>query len=109
MAKYYGAIGFASMVEDAPGVNRETIVERKYTGDVLRYNLDYQSSEYLNDNININNQISIVADSFLLDNSHMIRYVEFLKKKWKIRDISISYPRLILTIGGVYNDQYTES
>lgn len=107
MAKFYGAIGFAKMIEDPPesGINKETIVEKNYTGDVLRRSFSYEKGEYLNDDVNISNEISIVADSFALENAYAMRYVTFLKTKWKIRNISVEFPRLVLSIGGVYNDE----
>ena len=33
-----------------------------------------------------------------------MRYVEFMGAKWKISSVEVQYPRLILTVGGVYND-----
>lgn len=107
MAKYYGAIGFGVQVENPPGsgIYKEEIQERKYTGDILRSSIKNENGEYLNDNFNVDNQISIVADSFALENTHIMKYVTFLKAKWKIRNISVSFPRLILTVGGVYNDE----
>lgn len=111
MAKYYGTIGFAMTIEDPPesGICKEQILERKYTGDVLRNSVKNENGEYLNSDLNIDNQISIVADSFALENTHVMRYVTFLKAKWTIKNISVSFPRLVLTIGGVYNGEYGPS
>jgi hypothetical protein len=30
-------------------------------------------------------------------------YVEFMGTKWKITNVEVQYPRLILSVGGVYN------
>lgn len=105
MAKFYGAIGFAQTVEDPADSGNwvEQIIEKKYYGDILRNSVHNENGEYLNRNINISNEVSIVADSFLLNNTHAMRYIEFLGAKWEIRTISIDYPRLILSVGGVYN------
>lgn len=105
MAKFYGTIGFAQTIEDPPdsGIWKETIIEKKYYGDLLRNSVHNENGEYLNRNINISNEISIVADSFLFDNAYSMRYVTFLGAKWEIRTISIDIPRIILSIGGVYN------
>jgi hypothetical protein len=51
----------------------------------------------------INNQISIVADPFANQNFHSMKYVEFMGTRWKITNVDVQYPRLILTMGGVYN------
>lgn len=62
-----------------------------------------QSGETLNDDINIANEISIVADPFARKNFHKMRYVAYMGAKWKISKVEVGYPRLILTIGGLYN------
>lgn len=103
MAKFYGKIGFADTVETAPGVWTEQIVERNYFGDIIRNTRRLQSSDQLNDNINISNEFSIVADPYANNNFHSMRYIEFMGAKWKITNVEDRYPRLILTVGGVYN------
>lgn len=103
MAKYYGAIGYSETVETKPGVWKEQITERMYSGDLLRNTSRYQNSDKLNDDINISNDISIIADPYARDNFHLMRYVEFMGTKWKITNVEVQYPRLRLTIGGEYN------
>lgn len=105
MAKFYGTIGFARTEEDPPDSGNwvEKVIEKRYYGDILRNSVHNENGEYLNRNINVSNEISIVADSFLLDNAYAARYVTMLGAKWEIRSITIDYPRLILSIGGVYN------
>ena len=103
MAKYYGVIGYAETVETAPGVYEEQITERNYYGELVRNTRRLQTSDRVNDNINIANEISIIADPFATQNFHAMRYIEFMGAKWKITNVEVRYPRLILTIGGVYN------
>ena len=103
MAKYYGKIGFAGSVESAPGVHVEKIVERNYYGELVPNSRRLQSANQLNDNINISNEISIVADPYADKNFHMMRYIEFMGTKWKISNVEVQPPRLILTAGGVWN------
>lgn len=103
MNKFYGKIGYAISEETVPGIWVEQIVERSYYGDVIRNIRRLQSSENLNDNINVSNEISIVADAFANQNFHSMRYVEYMGTKWKVSSIEVKYPRLILSIGGVYN------
>ena len=99
MAKYYGLIGYAETVETAPGVWKEQITERVYYGDVIRNSRRLQSTEHLNDDINISNQISIVADPYAINNFHSMRYAEFMGAKWKVSDIEVQYPRLLVALG----------
>lgn len=108
MAKYYGKIGYAESVETSPGVHTEVITERAYFGDVFRNNRNLQSSGGVNDNIDISNEISIVADPFAYQNFHSMRYAEFMGTRWKITKVDAQqYPRLVLSLGGVYNGQQT--
>ena len=107
MAKFYGAIGYAVTEETKPGVWMEKITERMYYGDLTRNTRKLQSTDQLNDNINVANEISIVADPFANENFHSMKYVEFMGAKWKIASVEVQYPRLILTVGGVYNGEQT--
>lgn len=104
MAKFYGAIGFAETVETDPGIWEEKIVEHSYSGDVIRNIRNLQTpTESVNDNINVSNEISIVADPYANQNMYAMRYIVFQGVKWKISSVNVNYPRLILTIGGLYN------
>lgn len=103
MAKFYGPIGYAELVETAPGVWKEQITERNYYGELVRNTRRLQSTDQVNDDINVANEISIVADPFANENFHSMRYVEFMGAKWKITNVEVRYPNLILTVGGVYN------
>lgn len=106
MAKWCGMIGYSELVETSPGVWSDQIIERKHVGDVLRNSSRRSNnSASTNDDLNVNNQISIIADPFARLNLHKMRYIEFMGTKWKITNIDVQYPRLILTVGGVYNGQ----
>lgn len=105
MGKWYGKIGYAITKETSAGVYTEEITERSYQGDVERNRRMLQSSGGINDDINVATEISIVADPFARENFHAIRYVEFMGTKWKATSVEPRYPRLIMTIGGVYNGQ----
>ena len=107
MAKYYGPIGFAETVETTPGVWKEQITERNYYSEVVQNNRRLESSGGVNDNINISNRISITADPYAKQNFHSIRYAEFMGTKWKVTEASVSYPKITLTLGGVYNGTTT--
>ena len=103
MAKWFGKIGFAETKETAPGVWEEQITEREYFGDLTRNTRRLQSSENLNDNITVANEISIVADPFANQNFHAMRYVEFMGTKWKVSTVEVQYPRLLLSLGDIHN------
>lgn len=105
MAKFYGSIGYAETSETSPGVWTEVITERNYYGDVVRNSKRWQSGENLNDNLVISNEISVIADPFAYENFHTMRYIKWMGASWKILKIDVQRPRLLLTIGGVYNGE----
>ena len=105
MAKYSGKIGFLSTKETIPGVWEEIIIEKNYCGDLVRNISRTQSTDKTNDDINVNNNISIVADPFAYENFQHMKYITFMKNKWKISSVEIVYPRIILSLGGLYHDQ----
>lgn len=103
MAKFCGKIGFAESKELNPGVWIDEITERQYYGELRRLQRSSQTTERLNDEIRITNEVSIIADPYVNENLNSIRYVEFMGARWKVTSVEVAFPRLNLTIGGVYN------
>ena len=104
--KWHGVIGFANTIETEPGIWEETIIEREYYGDVISNRYKRQNSGNVNEDINLTITISIVADPFAYQHCTNMAYVEYMGAKWKVTDIDPTQrPRLILTIGGVYNGE----
>lgn len=104
--KYYGAIGFSEdEVEVRPGVFRAQIKEYLYTGDYNRVSTAYRTTEQINDDISDSAEISIVGDSHAFKYMSQIKYAVWRGVKWKVTNIDdAKHPRLILTLGGIYND-----
>ena len=103
MAKFYGVIGFATIEKTERGIKKKKIVENEYIGDVIRNTRRLRDAAKINDDITISNQISIIADPYANNNFHSMRYVVFMGSKWKVVEVEVQYPRLILTLGGLYN------
>ena len=104
MAKFYGKIGYVKTVETSKDIWEDTIIERSYSGDILSNSRRWENSGDINDDVKIDSRISIVADSFALTSFHLMRYVEWMGVKWKITNSNIQHPRIILSLGGIYND-----
>lgn len=104
MAKYYGKIGYAEYDYERPGIAEEVIIEKTYYGDLLQNTRRLQSIDEVNDNLTLSNRISILSDPYALENFHKIRYAEYMGTKWKVNTVDVQYPRLVLTLGGVYNE-----
>jgi len=107
MGRFFGKVGYANTQETSPGVWKDVVTEREYYGSVIRASQSWQTGENINDNSILNNQISIIADPYSFQNLHTMKYVKWMGAVWKISKIDISHPRLILTIGGIYNGEST--
>lgn len=105
MSRWFGKIGYSATEQTSPGVFEEHIVERSYYGDAMRVTSKFQNAEKLNDDLNISNEFSILADPFAFENFSAMRYIEFLGERWKITNVEVQYPRLRLSVGGVYNGE----
>lgn len=105
MMRWHGKVGYSETVETAPGVWTPKDTVREYYGDIVRNNTRWSgNSDSTNDDLTINAQISIVADPFAIEKFHSIKWIEFMGTKWKVTSIDpIQFPRLILTLGGVFN------
>ena len=103
--RYYGLIGYSITEESSPGVWTERVVERPYGGDVTRYSKRWQRGENLNDDLDVSNVISIVADPYAIEHFGHMRYLTWMNSKWKVSSVEVQYPRLNITIGGLYNGE----
>jgi hypothetical protein len=103
MAKFFGKVGYGESVETAPGVWEDTITEIEYRGDVIRNVRELSPGENLNDDISVNNSISIVADAYASQHFFAIRYIEWAGTLWTVTNVEVQSPRLLLRLGGVYN------
>jgi hypothetical protein len=103
--RFHGAVGYADRsVETSPGVWEEVMTEISYTGDVIR-NLGRMESNLatLNDDVTLANAISVMADAYAYENFSKVRYVNWNGANWRVNSVEIQKPRLILTIGEVWN------
>lgn len=105
MAKFYGKVYYGESVEREgyPGNWTTKLVDRSYFGDVTKVLRRMETSDKVNDDITINNTISIVADAYAMEHFSAIRCVEYMGVKWRISTVEVQPPRLILNLGGVYN------
>lgn len=108
MAKFAGKIGYFNTVEepDGSGIWVQKVIEKTYKGDLTRNNRRLESiSSKVNEDIRISNSISILGDPYAFQNFHSIIYVEFMGTKWRVESVEVNYPRLDLSLGGVWNGE----
>lgn len=109
MAKFCGKVGYGIAEQTAPDVYEDKIKEVVYKGDVTRNTRRWEQGTDINDNLNVNNMISIVADAYAYSHFFAIKYCEWMGTKWKVTNAEVQRPRIILTLGGVYNGPTPES
>ena len=105
MARFYGIVGYELTEETSPGVWMPRIVTRPYYGSIIYDNRRLESQNQVNDNVSLSDRFSIIADAFAYQNFHLMRFVEYMGTRWKITNIEVQRPRLILSVGGVYNGE----
>lgn len=105
MAKFYDKIGFGKSVEEpaGSGIWKDQIFEHSYFGDVIRNTRNLVSGEKLNEDISVSNSISVMVDPYALDHFMEIRYIRWAGTLWTVTNVEVKSPRLILSLGGVYN------
>lgn len=108
MARFFGKIGYGNSVENPPdsGVWVDEIVEFPYYGDVIRNNRRLDAGEKVNSDISVGNSISIIADQYAIDHFFAIRYVIWMNTAWVVTTVEVQSPRLLLTLGEVYNGPF---
>lgn len=101
--KYVGMVGYVTTEEIKPGVWEEVAIEKEFCGEDTRTISRWKTNTQVNDDIDTDKQISILADPFAYANFSHIRYVTIFNQRWKVNSVEVKYPRLILNIGGLYN------
>lgn len=107
MKKFFGKIGYGHSEQTAPGVWRDIVVEKDYFGDITRNSRQLREGEYVNDDLTVSNSISVIADAYANEHFHAIKYVKWAGAAWKVEEVTVEAPRLILRLGGVYNGNTT--
>lgn len=105
--RFSGTVGFATNEQTAPGVWQDVITERAYRGDVVRNarRLEpvLQVPPEANAPLALENSFSILADAHAYENYIHIRYVLWEGARWRVTNVEVRRPRLILTVGELWN------
>lgn len=107
--RYSGKIGYFEMVETQPGLFEEKLIFKKAQGDVIRNMKRNQAPSKVNDDIIVNNSISIVADPYAREHFFAIKCAEWQGTLWNISSVEVAYPRLILELGEPYHEDVERS
>lgn len=103
MTKFCGTIGIRKTVNKGSGIWVEDVDKRTVYGEVKSNTRRLENGESINDNVNVNNTFEIVGDEDIFERFYDIVYISWRGQNWKVSNIDFQPPRLILTIGGIYN------
>lgn len=103
MAKYFGKLGIGTDEEVRPGIFKKSIKEVECYGDIIEVRRRLETSSSVNDSLNVSIQLSIVCDPFVKMHVKDIIYASYMDYLWKVTDIVFEFPRLKLSLGGIYH------
>lgn len=98
MARFAGLVGYVTQGESVPGVWSPVENPKQMRGDVIR-----QSSTSQNGDISLNHRVSLLGDAYAFSNYYNIKWVEVMGVKWAVTSVEIQRPRIIVTLGGLWN------
>ena len=103
--KYFGNVGFVmtKLSKTIPDVYEEEVVTKPYHGDILEPRMRFTKGEHQLDDVDIPNKFSLLLDAFAMENFQYIKFIEWMGARWKVTEVDLGYPRITLSIGGVYN------
>lgn len=103
MTRFFDKVGYGIPAEVEDGVWSDSIVEQAYYGDVLDTTASNEEADKVNDDIRLQQRVSILADAFALENFSRIKYVSWMGSLWTVISVKVERPRLLLSLGGIYN------
>ena len=108
MRKFAGYVGFVLDTEVKPGVFMPRAVEKFYKGEINNQYRRWDQQQEVSDQLTLSEEITIVTNSYLLENIGAIRYVVRHGTRWAVKSIGIKAPKIVLTLGGEYNGVIAE-
>lgn len=104
MARFHDKVGFLTGQDNQEtGKYEQSAVERPYYGRILEHTRRWDSTDHLNDDLTVANQIAITANDYAFKHMSSIAYVHWMHGYWKVASIRVKGPEIILTLGGVWN------
>lgn len=99
-----GVIGYGEQTKIRPGVVDDIIVEKKFRADVVRPpGSGPEEGGKVNDDLKISVTLSVVAGAYHAKHVHNIRYITWQGERWKVSNVDVNHPRLIMRLGGLYH------
>jgi hypothetical protein len=103
MAKFAGFVGYINQEETVPGVWSQVETPKMMKGDIIRQSSNNQNDNKVNSDITLGHRVSLLGDAYAMENYYKLKWVEFRGIKWEASSVEIERPRLIVSLGGVWN------
>lgn len=103
MAKFAGLVGYVTQEETSPGVWSPVENPIMMKGDIIGQRANVLNDRNVNSDITLNHRVSLLGDSYAFDNYYTIRWVIFRGRKVEVSSIEVQRPRIILSLGGLWN------
>ena len=103
MAKFAGLVGYVTQEESVPGVWSPVDTLKMMKGDIIRQSSTVQNGDKVNSDITLSHRVSLLGDSYTFNNYVNIKWIEIDGRKWEVSSVEIQRPRLIITVGGLWN------
>jgi hypothetical protein len=102
MSKFTGLVGYVTQEETVPGVWTQVDKTVMMKGDMLRQSSS-QNGDKVNSDIILNHRVSLLGDSYAFNNYYAIKWIQIDGRKWHVTSVELQRPRIILTVGGLWN------
>jgi len=105
-----GVIGYGIPTKIRPGVVEDVIVEKKFRGETVRPpSSGPDETAKVNDDLHVGVTISVVATAYHNTHVHLLRYISWQGQLWKVSNVEVQHPRLIMRLGGLYRGPKAEA
>jgi hypothetical protein len=103
LARFAGLVGYATQVEEAPGVWSPDETSKMMKGDIIRQSSTSQDNGKVNSDISLNHRVSLLGDAYAFNSYYAIKWIQIDGRKWEVTSVEIKRPRIIVTVGGLWN------
>lgn len=103
MSKYAGLVGYVTQEESVPGVWSPVDKAVMTKGDIIRQSSSVQNDDKVNSDVTLNHRVSLIGDAYAFNNYFNLKWIEIGGRKLEVTSVELQRPRLIVTVGGLYN------
>lgn len=72
-------------------------------GDIIKQSSTVQNGDKVNSDVTLNHRVSLLGDAYAFDKYFNLKWIEVDGRKWEISSVEVQRPRLIVSLGGLWN------